>query len=117
MKVYLFAWCFDDVSPTCEYYIMWFEQPSVKGFGLKNSYKYTLKHNDPVKVLAAMRLAGLMPLEYAAVKTSSTGNPQPQSSHRMLTYELEFHKVMGVCDKNVMNIGCFALHVNVKYIN
>lgn len=59
--------------------------PSVKGFGIKSSYKVVAKNRSPEKILRAMRLQGMIPLVSAYPGSGSTGG-------QLLEYELGFYK-------------------------
>ena len=59
--------------------------PSLKGFGIKTSYKVVSKNRSPDKILRAMRLQGLIPLVPAYPTAGSSGG-------QLLEYELSFYK-------------------------
>lgn len=59
---------------------------SLKGFGIKNSYKLVSKHRSADKILRALRLQGSVPL-IPAVPTDNG-----LLSGQLLMYELEFYK-------------------------
>ena len=75
---------------------------SVRGMGIKNSYKYTMKHKEPMKLLKNMRLEGLLPIEALLSVGNGNGNGNSNSNSnsgsggnnsRVLLYEYEFCKV------------------------
>ena len=59
--------------------------PSLKGFGIKNSYKLVVKHRSPDKILRTLRLQGLIPLVCAESLATTKGG-------QLLAYELNFHR-------------------------
>jgi exonuclease-1 len=66
---------------------------SVKGMGLKTSYKHIVKHRNAANVLKSLRLAGQLPIVQAA--SSSENNPNAVNAlTQLLQYELDFYQAI-----------------------
>ena len=71
---------------------------SLKGFGIKNSYKLVAKHKSLDKILRHLRLEGHMPLVPAAsevyISGKYSGESEKSMSGQLLQYELDFYKAV-----------------------